>query len=334
MPTPEARRQAAAASNRGNQFALRHHHGPRKLNATADLKEQPVDIRRKVLFESERLQIGFFAATNVSDQCGDVERQDRNLVVLPLAGLFAKHEAPGRQAIGSPSHAVFFAADAPYRLSFPGGKGDRAIILRFDGALAEEHIEAREHRGAASNGLLGAEALTMRSLLCTRLKEGDGDALEIETRGLNLLTMSLQAMRPRQAFRRESSEVRWVGAIARVTEAVAAAPAKRWSIGDLAAIARQSPYHLCRVFRERTGVSVYDYVLRERLAASLDAVLDGEDLTAVALDFGFASHSHFTARFRAFFGITPATLRRRMTADRIAEWRKIMTARKDAAILQ
>ena len=75
------------------------------------------------------------------------------------------------------------------------------------------------------------------------------------------------------------------------------------------------------------GSSIYDYVLRERLAHSLGAVLDGADeLTAVALDAGFASHSHFTARFREFFGVTPTALRRAATADGIAQLRKILTA--------
>jgi hypothetical protein len=65
-------------------------------------------------------------------------------------------------------------------------------------------------------------------------------------------------------------------------------------------IANLSPFHLCHVFRLMVGTSIYDYVLHERLAHSLDAVLDcGSDLTAIALDAGFASHSHFTARFRA-----------------------------------
>jgi AraC family transcriptional regulator len=78
------------------------------------------------------------------------------------------------------------------------------------------------------------------------------------------------------------------------------------------------------------GTSIYSYVLQERLAQSLDAVLDcGDDLTAVALDGGFASHSHFTARFRSFFGCTPVALRRIATAGRLAELRKITTARRN-----
>ena len=69
-------------------------------------------------------------------------------------------------------------------------------------------------------------------------------------------------------------------------------------------------------------------MLHERLAQALDAVLDGgDDLTSIALDAGFASHSHFTARFRGFFGCTPAALRRAATAAEIAELRKIVTAR-------
>ena len=65
------------------------------------------------------------------------------------------------------------------------------------------------------------------------------------------------------------------------------------------------------------------------VATAVDAVLDsGDDLTAIALDAGFASHSHFTARFRRFYGCTPTALRRVATAGRIAELRKIVTAHR------
>ena len=293
-----------------------------------------MDIRRRVLFESDRLQIRFFEARNVSDGPSEVQQQDRNLVVLPLSGLFAKHDAPNRKAIGTPSHAVFFAADTPYRLSYPGAKGDRAIILHFDNVLAAEHTDRRGDQALGSNGLLDARALLLRGLLCALLKASDRDPLEVETRGLDLLAMSLSATWPRHAFKREGSRVRWARSLARMTEAVAASPASRWSVERLAEIAGQSPYHLCRSFRERTGISVYDYVLRERLAAALGAVLDGEDLTTVALESGFASHSHFTARFRAFFGAPPAEFRRRLKSDQAADLRKIMTAPQDAARIQ
>ena len=283
---------------------------------------------RKSLFVGELLQIGWFEARPATDACGDVERQDRNAIVLPLSGVFAKHETSGRHVIGTPSHAVLFAPDAPYRIGFPGGIGDRALTLRFDRDLAPDLLEARGARETtAPIGLLPGRAMVLRNLLRTRLKNGVADALEIETLGLDLLGMSLDAMRNSVPRARPATLDRRMRAVERVKEAVAMAPGNKWSVTRLAGVAHLSPFHLCRVFHEIAGTSLYDYVLRERLAQSLDAVLDGDDITGIALDAGFTSHSHFTARFGAFFGCTPATLRRHAKTGHIAQLRKMVTAR-------
>jgi len=287
-----------------------------------------VEIRRKTLFESETLQVGLFESRPSSDACGEVERQSLNAIALPLSGLFAKHEAPGRQITGTPSHAVYFAPDAPYRISFPGAIGDRAITLRFGDGLAPEQIDVRGDEGLASQGLLSAKAMMLRNLLWRRLEKGEADEFEAEAFGLDLLDVSLASVRPGQLPVRRSALARRLRALERVKEAVASAPSAKWNVARLAGVANLSPFHLCHVFREMTGTSVYDYVLHERLSRALDAVLDGgDDLTAIALDAGFASHSHFTARFRSFFGCTPAALRRVAGAAHLAELRKIVTAR-------
>jgi AraC family transcriptional regulator len=284
-----------------------------------------VEIRRKVLLESKTLQIGLFESRPSSDACGDVERQSLNAIVLPFAGLFAKHEAPGRHVTGTPSHAIYFAANAPYRISFPGAIGDRAITLRFADALAPEQTC---DGAAAAQGLLPAKAMMLRNLLWTRLEKGEADDFEAEALGLDLLNMSLASVRSGKLPVRASAQARRRRALERVKEAVASAPSNKWNVADLADLANLSPFHLCHVFRDMVGTSIYEYVLHERLAQSLDAVLDcGGDLTAIALDAGFASHSHFTARFRSFFGCTPAALRRVASSTQVAELRKILTAR-------
>jgi AraC-like DNA-binding protein len=287
-----------------------------------------VEIRRKTLFESQNLQIGLFQARGVSDRCSDVEQQDRNSVVLPLAGVFAKHDAPGRQVIGTPSHAVFVAADTPYRVSFPGGIGDRALVLRFGNELAPEHVDRSGDAALASNGLLPAPAMMLRNLLGARLSQGEIDGFEIEAIGLDLLNVSFDAMRKERSDVRPAALTRRTRAMERVKEAIAVAPSRKWNVARLAKLANLSPFHLCHVFRQMAGTSIYDYVLQERLAHALDAVLDGDDdLTSIALDAGFASHSHFTSRFKGFFGCTPAALRRIATSAHTAQLRKILTAR-------
>jgi AraC family transcriptional regulator len=288
-----------------------------------------VEISRKNLFASKTLQIGLFEARPVSDACGDVERQDSHVVVLPLSGVFSKHDAPGRHVIGTPSHAVFVAADTPYRVGFPGGIGDRALTLRFGEDLAPEAIEPRGNdETLASNGLLPAKAMMLRNRLGARLQRSEVDEFEIEALGLDLLAMSLRSMRREHQPLRPSARARRLRALERVKEAVAVAPSSKWNIAKLAKVANLSPFHLCHVFRQTVGTSIHDYVLHERLAQALDAVLEcGDDLTTIALDAGFASHSHFTARFRHFFGVAPAALRRIATAER-GELRKIVTARR------
>jgi len=290
-----------------------------------------VKVIRKTLFKSEELQIGLFEAHPASDACGDVERQSSSVVVLPVSGVFSKHDAPGRHVIGTPSHAVLVAADTPYRIGFPGAIGDRALTLRFGEALAPDQLNRhRTGETAASHGLLPAQAMLLRNLLWTRLDGAEADEFAIEALGLDLLTMSLGSMRAGNAPLRRSTQVRRMRALERVKEAVALAPTDKWDLAKLARIANLSPFHLCHVFRQIVGTSVYHYVLHERLAQALNAVLDSaDDLTAIALDAGFASHSLFTARFRSFFGCTPTALRRRATAERVRQLRKIMTARRN-----
>ena len=68
---------------------------------------------------------------------------------------------------------------------------------------------------------------------------------------------------------------------------------------------------MARVFRQRTGVPLHRYLTRLRLRAALERLAGGViDLTALALDLGFSSHSHFSDSFRREFARTPSDVRR------------------------
>lgn len=76
-----------------------------------------------------------------------------------------------------------------------------------------------------------------------------------------------------------------------------------------------SPVYLTQTFTRTEGVPLYRYQLRLRLSHALNELPQCEDITGLALDLGFSSHSHFTACFKAAFGITPSQFRREATVS-------------------
>jgi AraC-like DNA-binding protein len=67
--------------------------------------------------------------------------------------------------------------------------------------------------------------------------------------------------------------------------------------------------YLTQLFQQIEGIPLYRYQLRLRLARALDRLDRTDDLTALALELGFSSHSHFTAAFRRTYGASPSALR-------------------------
>ncbi len=69
-----------------------------------------------------------------------------------------------------------------------------------------------------------------------------------------------------------------------------------------------SPSHLSRTFTRVHGLTLTAYRTETRLHHALSCLRadPGADLTEVALESGFSSHSHFTAIFRKRLGVTPS----------------------------
>jgi AraC family transcriptional regulator len=274
---------------------------------------------RRLLFDGGGLRIEHLDVRPRSDACGGLECQQDHVLVLPLAGVFAKHDAPGRHVVATPNHALFVPHGQLYRLSFPGALGDQALALRLDTpALVRQMPAAVDGARFEPQALLTPELMLARGLLWQRLLKGGADRLEIEERALHLLGGALQAAaRPRR--RRLAAPQRLQRQVERVKAAIAVEPERAWTLADLARLASVTPHHLAHVFRREVGAPVYQYVLRARLARALHTVLGSDtELSTVALDAGFASHSHFSARFRALFGRSPNELRKIVAAPRAA----------------
>lgn len=296
------------------------------------------DIVRRPLFHSDVVELAYVVAHPISSDESDIEEKSAHFVVLPLTGLFAKHDGPRSHVIGTPRHGVFIAAGMPYRLSYPGEIGDRCLTLAFSDATREQLMSVagsavlERSTPLPSQALLPADLLIARGYLWRRLVAGHGDPIEIEDLAVTLLVSLLQAARHDVPRFRTVHSTRRRRQIERVKEAVALHPEHKWRLAELSRLANMSPFHLAHAFKAIAGESVHRYVTRARLAKALDVVLDTDrEFTSIALETGFASHSHFTARFRAFFGSTPNAVRYGKTSKRAGEMRKNVTAEARAA---
>lgn len=81
------------------------------------------------------------------------------------------------------------------------------------------------------------------------------------------------------------------------------------TLSDVAAEVGVTPIYLTQAFKRSEGIPLYRYQSRLRLSRALAELPFAESLTALALDLGFSSHSHFAAVFRSVFGLSPSRYR-------------------------
>jgi len=82
-------------------------------------------------------------------------------------------------------------------------------------------------------------------------------------------------------------------------------------LDEVASAVNASPFNFARIFQQQTGLPIHRYLMQLRLRVALERLPDSDDLTSLALELGFSSHSHFTDVFRREFGKTPSEFRGR-----------------------
>jgi len=292
----------------------------------------------RVVFETDSLRIRAVRCRAPAHDWGDIEFSSVHTVVLPQSGVFVKYEQPHGALVADPAHAVFLTADRPYRVSHPTSLGDDCLVLEvrppvlWDVLNKVDPAATDTPRTPFRVGMvpLRPRAILRRRLLWHRLARGTAGRLEVEEVALELFGAAIDAGRPDHSTSRQPrGVVSRRSEIVRLTQtAIAARPSEPLTLEALARRVQCSPFHLAHVFREDVGLPIHQCQLLARLTQALDGVLDSSDrLSAIALEAGFTHHSHFTARFRRAFGLTPSQLRRQATTGQVIDLRKILTAR-------
>lgn len=101
----------------------------------------------------------------------------------------------------------------------------------------------------------------------------------------------------------------------RVAEYIEAHLPDRISLTTLAALARLSPYHFSRAFKQSFGMPPHRYHVGRRVEHA-KVLLAGLPVTDVALAVGYGETSSFSAAFRRATGLSPTQYRRRIPSGK------------------
>jgi AraC-like DNA-binding protein len=268
------------------------------------------------LLSTETLTVGEFHCPP-----GDASWRETNLIGDRAHVVFPRRSVVIRQlgrepVLATPNHAVLYNAEQRYLRELHSDRGDDSVFIE----LAPSSLERLASEGASAldggGGLRVTHVPTdrhtylLQHLLVRHLRSRPADLLRAEELASRLvawaLATSLGDRRPARA--RTGKSHRELAEAAK--SELASDLSRRETLHQLAARLHTSAFHLARVFRAETGFTLAGYRQALRLRAALERLpATDRDLTTLALELGFSSHSHFTARFTREFGVPPSAVK-------------------------
>jgi len=267
----------------------------------------PAEFTVNRLLDTSVVQVGNVDCRGTCRHRSAEECSAHTHFVFPYRGLYLRHVGSD-QAVADANHVLFFNRDQVYQVSHPLAGGDTSLVV----SLAEPMIAELAPRSLLATLAtptfnlqhlrIDARAQALVMLLKHSLRNGSIEPLEAEGLSLTLISRSLG---PRTARAPGSTYARR-RLVDRVKVLLASDLSRRWTLAGIAAEIRGSPVYLTQAFQRVEGMPLYRYHLRLRLARALDLIAEREDLSGLAQDLGFSSHSHFSAAFKRSYGRTPS----------------------------
>ena len=85
----------------------------------------------------------------------------------------------------------------------------------------------------------------------------------------------------------------------------------RLTLDEISDAVHMSRYYLCHRFKERFGLTVFEYILQKRLSfAKNQLIISTTAISQISDEAGFSDFSYFSKIFRQFEGISPSEFRK------------------------
>lgn len=289
----------------------------------ADVEDVRRDPAVRILLESAEILMGEF-------HCGPPDPRwnrencaaEGHFVVFPGTSVFISN-AGDDPVVTTPNQVMLYNRNQSYRRAVRDPRGDHCTffmvtpellseVARVDGASSQSRPNGFHF--PKTHGPVSAPVYLVQRLVARSLRRSQpADRLRVEEAIYCVIGRAVtDALGPRPGV--SPARARTERVHARIVEEVKALLSDRFGenlfLDDISAAVMTSPFHLARIFRTRTGYALHEFRNHLRLRRSLDLIFEpATSLASVAMDLGYASHSHFTDSFRRVFGISPSRVR-------------------------
>lgn len=191
-----------------------------------------------------------------------------------------------------PGYLYIFPSASPYRMWQNPENPLRCTFIHIDifPALTTELIECPVEKG----GALGHLLMALQSAI------GDAD---------QKLVYALA-----EVLERYAAEHGLIAppthALARVLHHIAGHIGEELAIGDLSAMAGYNEQYFIRLFRQKIGLTPYQYIISHRLKTAKELLLKGVPVARAAELTGYRDGKAFSRAFRQGVGTTPSAFRK------------------------
>ena len=238
------------------------------------------------------------------------ERRSDVSIAIVTGGTFQYRTQQG-SAMLVPGALLLGNAGTCFQCGHEHATGDHCLAFHF----TPEHFEcvAADVPGARTTAFTRPSLPPLPQLVpllaAAEAARDDGDADAFEELAVRLIgaVVGLLAPARRSARQPSAQDERRITAAVRHIEHAAD---EKLSLSTLARKAGLSRYHFLRSFRQATGLTPHQYLLRTRLnRAAVRLRTSREPISTIAFDAGFNDLSTFNRRFLRLMGATPGAYR-------------------------
>lgn len=265
----------------------------------------------RILLATDVAVIGRLNASPASSGFSGEHQVTNFLVGFPRSSLWIRQDR-GRAFVADPSVATAYNRGQVFSRAPISAHGDVSDWFGVAEDVVREAVEPFDQGAAESETPLtfacarvSSDLYRRQRAIALRAAAGSTPPCELEEAVVHLVA-DVVAGAYMNGDAKPSQSSAAADLVQRAREVIAATYTENLGVREIATRCESSVFHLCRTFRALTGQTLFGYRRELRLRVSLDSVVERKgDLSRVAIELGFFSHSHFTASFRRGFGMSP-----------------------------